>query len=126
MALSKTAPRGGLVENLAGASRVLILRNSEIERFEDMHMGVFDLWHGFVGRGSRPTWGQVRDLVALGLVGGGLTDQEADAVMGGMGLEHAQALYTIGQALLAVAFMPDVDPDGEADASGAGDTPEKT
>ena len=57
------------------------------ERFEDKHRGVFVLWDGFFGRGQKPTSSEVRDLVALALVGGGKTDAEADKIVEAMKIE---------------------------------------
>lgn len=127
--ITARAPRGGLAEDIGGASRVLVLRNGEIERFEDRHGSVFAIWDGFFGRAPRPTSGQVRDLVALGLVGGGATDAEADRLVAGFGPADLRRLYAMAQGLLGVAFLPDAvgqgggdDPDdapaGEADEDG--------
>lgn len=128
MAISAQLPRGGLVEDLAGAPRPLVLRNAEIERFEDLHCGIFALWDGFFGRGSKPTARQVRDLVALGLVGGGMTNAEADRLIGDLGPDHNLRLYSIANGLIGIAFMPDLPDEGggdEVDGS-AEDAPEKT
>ena len=124
MTIAATAPRGGLAEELAGASRVLILRNAEIERFEDRRGSVFALWDAFFGRGTRPAVGAVRDLVALGLVGGGMSDQAADALVTGLAPEENPRLYEIAQGLLGVAFMPDAMLEGD-DAPDAPDPPRK-
>ena len=115
-----TAPRGGLVETLAGARRALVLRMAEIERFEDRHGGIFAAWDGFQGRAVPPTSAQVRDLVALGLVGGGLPDTEADAVLARLGPDQLLVLFNLDRALVGVAFMPDL---AEADED-APDPPE--
>ena len=132
MGIAAQAPRGGLAEKLAGASRALVLRNAEIERFEDHHGGVFTLWDGFFGRSAKPSARQVRDLVALGLVGGGMSDQKADALVSGLGPEENLRLYSIAQALIGVAFAPDAagaagGDEARADAAGDGDgeDPEK-
>ncbi|MGR3498774.1 MAG: hypothetical protein ACU0E9_07770 [Limimaricola soesokkakensis] len=123
MGIAAQAPRGGLAEELAGASRVMILRNAEIERFEDQHRGVFDLWDGFFGRGAKPTSREARDLVALGLVGGGLADQAADKLIADLGPEHNLRIYKIAQTLLGLAFMPEA---GDEPAPAAqGDAPKK-
>lgn len=121
MAITKKAPRGGLAETLAGAPRVLILRNAEIERFEDQHQSIFETWDGFVGRAQKPTTGQVRDLVALGLVGGGMSDEKADALVDGLGPDHLPRLYAIAQALVGVAFTPDLAEAGDDEPADAAD-----
>ena len=116
MGIAAKAPRGGLAEELASQSRILVLRNGEIERFEDRHGGIFQLWDGFFGRALRPTTTQVRDLVALGLVGGGMSDAEADRLMESLGPDQNMRIYQIAQALVGVAFYPDT-------AEGGGDDP---
>ena len=68
MAITAEAPRGGVVEYIGNASYTFVLRNREIERFEDKHRGIFDLWEGFFERGKKPTSTEVRDLLALALV----------------------------------------------------------
>lgn len=108
MTITAEAPRGGLVEELGGATRAFVLRNREIERFEDKHRGIFDLWDGFYRGGDKPTSKEVRDLLALALVGGGLKDAEADKVLAECGPGDLLRLYAIAQAVLGVAFAPDV------------------
>lgn len=125
MGIAAEAPRGGLVEDLGGASRPLVLRNGEIERFEDRHRGSFDLWDGFFGRANKPTSREVRDLVALGLVGGGMTDGEADAILSAYGPGENLRLYKIAQALLGVAFVPDIDTEDPAPDEDVGDEKKK-
>lgn len=107
MTITAEAPRGGVTEYIGDASYTFVLRNREIERFEDKHRGIFELWEGFFERGKKPTSTEVRDLLALALVGGGLKDHEADKVISGCNPEDLMRLYQIGQAVLGVAFMPD-------------------
>ena len=122
-------PRGGLAEQLGTARCALMLTNAEIERFEDKHTGIFEILDGFFGRAHKPTARQVRDLVALGLVGAGMTGKAADDLVAGLGPDHNQHLYLVAQGLIGVAFMPDsadqggdeLDPSGD----GAGGDPEK-
>ena len=47
MTITAEAPRGGVVEYIGSTSYAFVLRNREIERFEDKHRGIFDLWDGF-------------------------------------------------------------------------------
>jgi hypothetical protein len=108
MAITAEAQRGGIVETLGDATYSFKLRNREIERFEDKYRGIFDLWDGFFSRGQKPTSKEVRDLVALGLVGGGMKDAQADAVISECTPEDLMRLYQIAQAVLGIAFMPDV------------------
>ena len=107
MAITAEAPRGGVVEYIGDASYPFVLRNREIERFEDKHRGIFDLWDGFFGRGRKPNSTEVRDLVALGLVGGGMKDAEADKVLDRCTPADLLRLSAVAQAILGVAFMPD-------------------
>lgn len=108
MTITAEAPRGGVVEYIGNASYVFLLRNREIERFEDKHRGIFELWEGFFQGGKKPTSREVRDLLALGLVGGGMKDHEADDVITRAGPDDLLRLYQIAQAVIGVAFMPDV------------------
>ena len=108
MAITAKAERGGIVETIGDASYSFKLRNREIERFEDQHRGIFDLWEGFFGRGTKPNSKEVRDILALGLVGGGMKDAEADVVISKCTPEDLMRLFQIAQAVLGVAFMPDV------------------
>lgn len=108
MAISADAPRGGIVEYINDVSYSFVLRNREIERFEDKHRGIFDLWDGFFSDGSKPTSREVRDILALGLVGGGMKDAAADLVLSKCTPSDLLRLYAIAQAVIGVAFMPDV------------------
>jgi len=107
MTITAEAPRGGIVEYLGDASHVFLLRNREIERFEDKHRGIFDLWDAFFSNGKKPSSREVRDLIALALVGGGKKDHEADEIIKGCNPEDLHRLYAIAQAAVGVAFMPD-------------------
>jgi hypothetical protein len=107
MAITAKAPRGGVVEIVGSASHVFLLRCAEIERFEDQHRGIFDLWDGFFGRGQKPTSKEVKDLLALALVGGGKTDAQADKIIENGGAEMLLRYYQIAQAVLGIALMPD-------------------
>lgn len=107
MTITAEAPRGGVVEYIGDTSYVFLLRNREIERFEDKHRGIFDFWEGMFGRGTKPTSTEVRNLLALGLVGGGMKDAEADRVISKATPADLLRLYQIAQAVLGVAFMPD-------------------
>lgn len=109
MAITAEAPRGGVVEYLGSVSYCFMLRVREIERFEDKHRGIFELWDGMFGRGVKPTSREVRDLVALALVGGGMKDAEADKVIAECTAADLLRLFQIAQAVLGVAFMPEVN-----------------
>lgn len=107
MAITAKAPRGGVVETIGDTSHVFLLRCAEIERFEDQHRGIFDLWDGFFGRGQKPTSKEVKDLLALALVGGGKSDAEADKIIEAGGAAMLLSYYQIAQAALGIALMPD-------------------
>lgn len=113
MSITAEAPRGGVVEYIGDTSYKFLLRTREIERFEDKHRGIFELWDGFFGRGTKPKSAELKDMLALALVGGGLKDHEADAVIEKCTPADLMRLFQIGQAVLGVAFMPDAY--GEAD-----------
>ena len=108
MSIAAEAPRGGVVEYIGDASYTFILRNAEIERFEDKHRGIFELWDGFFRTGRKPSSKEVRDIVALGLVGAGKKDHEADVIVSKCTPEDLMRLYAIAQAVVGIAFMPDV------------------
>lgn len=107
MAITAEAPRGGVVEYIGSASYAFVLRIGEIERFEDKHRGIFDVWDGFYRGGQKATMAEVKDLVALALVGGGKKDHEADKIVSNCTPADLLRLYAIAQAALGAAFMPD-------------------
>lgn len=101
--------RGGIVEEIGGASRSLVLRIGEIERFEDMHRSIYAVRNGMFRGGNEPTSKEIRDLIALGLVGGGMKDAEADKVVDDLLTESGLAtLELIALGLVGVAFAPEV------------------
>jgi hypothetical protein len=124
MSITAEAPRGGVVEYIGGTSYTFILRNREIERFEDKHRGIFELWDGFFGNGKKPSSREVRDILALGLVGGGKKDHEADRIILAEQPEDLLRLYGIAQAVLGVAFMPDAMTEGEVKKKNSEDQPQ--
>ena len=113
MAITAKAPRGGIVEEIGGVSYTFLLRSREIERYEDLHRGIFDVWDGFFGRGQKPTSSEVKDIVALALVGGGKTDTDADRIVEKATPSDLFRFYQIAQAALGVAFMPDAFDEAE-------------
>lgn len=113
MSITAEAPRGGVVEYIGDTSYTFILRNREIERFEDKHRGIFDFWEGVFGRGKKPSSTEVRDLVALALVGGGMKDHAADKVLSECGPDQLMHLLQLVQAIVGVAFMPDAVEEAE-------------
>lgn len=113
MGITAEAPRGGVVEYIGDTSYTFILRNREIERFEDKHRGIFDFWEGVFGRGKKPSSTEVRDLIALALVGGGMKDHAADKVLSECGPDQLMHLLQLVQAIVGVAFMPDAVEEAE-------------
>lgn len=116
MAIAKS---GSYEEEVGGKRRRLVLRNGEIERFEAQHdLGIFEFWDQLFGRGPRgPQARHVRDLVALALVGGGMSDRAADELIGDLPPSENMQLRQIAQRVLGVAFIPAVlDPDKKKEA----------
>ena len=126
MGILDEATAGGLRETIGGKPRDLRLTNAEIERFEDHHRGIFAVWDGFLGQGEKPSLTEVRDLVSLGLVGGGLPEEGARRIVSECGMDRARDLYQIAQALVGVAFMPHIRFEDDDPAPQAGDVKKKT
>lgn len=97
-------------ETIAGVEYRLVLRNAEIERFEVQYapFGIFTLFDQLFGRGDAPQARHVRDIIALGLIGGGMGDKAADALVESWGPEQNMVLRFAAQRLLGVTFMPAV------------------
>lgn len=125
MSILPEAPLGGLVEKIDGKSRELILNNVEIERFEDAHRGIFEVWDAFMGEAKGVTSTECRDLVTLGLIGGGMKDNVAVDLIKGQGPSQLHTLRTIAQSLVGVAFAPEVAEVGDDPAPDAGDDKKK-
>lgn len=130
MAISSTTPH--IEEQIGGETRRLLLRNGEIERFEAQHapLGMFELFDQLFGRGT-PQVRHVRDLIALGLVGGGMTDRAADDLIASLPPSENMNLRLVAQRLAGVAFMPsvlDAKPKkrGAGSGKGAADQPSPT
>ncbi|MGZ9812641.1 hypothetical protein ACXN5S_19425 [Pseudoroseicyclus sp. H15] len=95
-------------EEIGGQLRPLLLRNGEIERFEAQYapLGLYELFDGLRGQGRAPQVRHVRDLLALGLIGGGMSDRLADALIAGLGPEHDLALRGTALRLLYFTLVP--------------------
>lgn len=108
MAIAKTA--AGLTERIGNQDRPLLLRNGELERFEAQYapFGIFELFDQLFGRGPAPQVRHVRDLVALGLVGGGMGDRAADDLVASLPPSENMHLRAVAQRLLGVTFIPAV------------------
>lgn len=113
MTIVADAPRGGYKDQLKGELHTFLLRNAEIELFEDRHRGIFELWDGFFGGASKPTSRELKDILALGLVGAGMEAAKADRIIKALGPGDLLAVYQIAQAVLGVAFMPDAADEGD-------------
>jgi len=116
------AGTGAYEEEIGGARRRLLLRNGELERFEVQYapFGVFQLWDQFFGRGTAPQVRHVRDLIALGLVGGGMSDRAADDLIASQPPSENMRLRGIAQRLLGVTFIPAVlDEDVKKNTAGS-------
>ena len=107
MTIAKT---GAYEEPLGGVSRRLVLHNGEIERFEIQYapFGVFTLFDQLFGRGDPPQVRHVRDMLALALVGGGMSDLAADDLIASLPPSENIALRGTLQRLLGLTFMPSV------------------
>lgn len=107
MAVAQT---GGYEEEIGGTRRRLCLRNAEIDRFEVQYapFGIFALWDQMFGRGDPPQVRHVRDIVALGLIGGGMSDRAADDLIASLPPSENIALRQVAQRLLGVTFLPAV------------------
>lgn len=103
-------PTAAYREDLGGQSRILKLGNPEIQRFEKLpgEPGIFDMWKQLMGDmpGLKAT--QVRDLVALALVGGGCPDRQAEDIVSEMGPDQNMRLRSIAQRVLGLTFWPDL------------------
>lgn len=128
------AQSGAHEEEIGGQSRRLVLRNSEIERFEVQHapLGIYELFDQLFGRGPAPQVRHVRDLIALGLVGGGMTDKAADALIASLPPSENLNLRLIAQRLIGLTFLPAVlddkpgKPEAGSQEQGANDQPKRT
>lgn len=123
MPITAEAPAGGIVEQLGGESRPLILRNGEIERFERQHgLGIFAMLDQLLGKGE-PQARHCRDLVALGLVGGGLADKSADKIVADLPPHENHRVRAMAQDLILAAFIPpDLDKKKATDLAGSSKT----
>ncbi|MGC1497287.1 MAG: GTA-gp10 family protein [Sulfitobacter sp.] len=105
MPITSEAPAGGTIEQLGGESRPLVLRNGEVERFERQHdLSIFKVLDQLLGKGD-PQARHCRDLVALGLVGGGLNDKSADKLVDDIPTHENHWVRSMAQDLLLAAFV---------------------
>lgn len=112
----------GYDEEIGGARRSLLLRNGEIERFEDQYapFGFFELLDRLVGRGAPAEVRHCRDVVALGLVGGGMSNRAADDLISSLPPTDNIHLRNVAQRLVVRTFTPPVSPGLDKKKDGAG------
>ncbi|MGH1579079.1 GTA-gp10 family protein [Planktotalea sp.] len=104
MSVSVAAPIGGAMAQLGGQSRPLLLGNGEIERFESHHdVGIFLMLDKVLDK-SAPAH-QCRDLVALGLIGAGMADVDADALIADLPPHENRAILKAAQDVIFAAFI---------------------
>lgn len=101
-------PRGGLNATLNGKDVTLLLRMGEIERWEAVHRGIFAMWDALMAQAAMPTSREVRDLLALALIGGGMPDAEADRFIMDVPTSELMNMAKLAQAALAAALLPTV------------------
>lgn len=106
MSIAKTAD---LHERVGDTKRRLKLTNELIERFEVQYapLGILELWDQLNGRSHKPQARHVRDIVALALVGGGMSDLSADELMHKQGPEQNLHLLSVAQLVVGVTFFPE-------------------
>ncbi|MBN9890121.1 GTA-gp10 family protein [Salipiger abyssi] len=126
MTITAEPPIGGTIAELGGKSRPLLLRNEEIERFEKHHnCGIFAIFDALFLDGDAPKVHQIRDLVALGLVGGGQPDRAADQIVASMPPSANFTLRQIAGDMILAAFTPE-NPEKKSDTDGSSGTPGAT
>ena len=122
MGIVKAAPVAGISWELAGQARPLVLRNREIERFEERHnpLSIFAVVDGFAGLADMPQARHCRDLVALGLIGAGMAEALADAIVAQQPPSKDAELKRCAQALVFAAYLPAPDDDTPGKPQGDG------
>lgn len=127
--LGPSADRGEILEELWGRERLLRLRMGELERLEEIcARGVYGLLQAFVATDSRQdvTLREVRTIVALGLVGGGMSEAAADRQVQKAQPSDAVRLRIVAQAVLTAALLPEDPEDAPRPFSGPDAGAEKT
>lgn len=88
-------------------------------------MGIFAMLDRLIGQGEAPQARHIRDLVALGLVGGGMQDRAADDIISDMGPSENYRLRQIAQDLIVIAFLPE-SPQKKSEEAGSSEAPVET
>ena len=122
MARSVMTPVGGIMGDLGGESRPMVLRAAEVERFEEQYAptGVFDVLGRFLDRKVQPQYRHCRDLAMLGLIGGGMSERAAHDLVTGIPFHQSVEVRVAAQRLLIAAFVPPVK-EGDNPPSTGGD-----
>lgn len=108
-----TAPLGGITAEIGGKTRTLLLRTGEIELFEERYdpLGLYDVIARFVQGQPSPQVRHCRDLVELGLIGGGLDASVVGKLVSAMGPEHNLFIKSIAHRLIMAPFAPTTEDD---------------
>jgi len=106
MAVAGTSPAHE--EEIGGIRRRLLLRNGEIARFEVQYapFGFFELFDQLFGRGPAPQVRHVRDILALALIGGGMSDLAADDLIASLPPSENPSLRLVAQRVVGAALLP--------------------
>lgn len=125
MSILAEAPAGGVVEELGGESRPLVLTQGAIERFEEQHkMGIYLMLDLVMQNAARSN--HIRDIVALALVGGGMSDLQADTLIRSQPPQENIALRVVANNVLLAAFIaPDAEKKSVEDGSSSETQPPK-
>ena len=106
MGITAQAPDRGIVAEVGGRSRPLLLRNGEIERFEAQHdFSVFSVYRSLADNTCQVRF--IRAIVALALVGGGERDAMADQLVAAEPPHRNFQLREMARDVIAAAFAPE-------------------
>ena len=122
MAGSVLAPVGGIMGDLGGESRPMILTLAEVERFEEQYspIGIFDVLGRILDPKSSPQVRHCRDIVILGLIGGGMDPKAANDLVMKQPLAQSLVVRNLAQQLLFAAFIPPTEDDDDTPPAGGG------
>jgi len=113
--VSCQAPLGGISAQLGVKSFPLLLRTGEIERFEEHRdIGIFAFFDALLKNTAKVT--HCRDVVALGLVGAGMSDAEADRTIDALPPHASMALRAVARELIWAAFAVPEDKKKDVEA----------
>ena len=118
MALAVEAPAGGISAQLGEQSHQLVLTNGGIERFEKQHdLGIYAFLKQVLAGDAKSH--QCRDAVALGLVGAGMSDKDADRILSGLKPHHNLSLQGVARELVFAAFYDPEQDKKKAELAGS-------